>query len=113
MKLKTGISSSFCKKVSEREFLEFMFMPETAGRNTLTGVCEVSVLESGYILGSTDKRTEVPQGGQNRGNKQFYKHWVAQSDTSLQPCQSSTPALARPSCTGRHRTNKVDIIFSL
>ena len=98
MKLKTGISSSCCRKVSEREFLEFMLRPGTAGRNTLTGVlqllkrgrstgvCEVSVLETGCIVGSTDRRPEVPQGGQNRGNKQFYKHWVA----SL--TQASSPA---------------------
>ena len=61
-----------------------MFRLETAGQNTLTGVlqllkrsrstgvCEVSVLETGCIADSTEKRPEVPQGGHNRGNKQFY-----------------------------------------
>ena len=85
MKLKTAISSSSCcRKVSESEVLEFMFRLETAGQNTLTGalqllkrsrstgVCEVSVLETGCIADSTEKRPEVPQGGHNRGNKQFY-----------------------------------------
>ena len=83
MKLKTAISSS-CRRVSESEFLEFMFRLETAGQNTLTGVlqllkrsrstgvCEVSVLETGCIAESTEKRPEVPQGGHNRGNKPFY-----------------------------------------
>ena len=93
MKLKTVISSSCHINVSDREFLEFMLRPGTAGRNTLTGVlellkrgrstgvCEVSVLETGCIVGSIDRRPEVPRGGQNRGNKQFFKHGVA----SLQP----------------------------
>ena len=84
MKLKARISSSCCRNVSERKYLEFMLRPETAGQNTLTGVlqllkrsrstgvCEVSVLETGCIVGSTDRRPEVPQGGQNRGNAQFY-----------------------------------------
>ncbi len=54
--------------VSDREFLEFMLRPGTAGRNILTGVlellkrgrstgvCEVSVLETGCIVGSIDRR---------------------------------------------------------
>ena len=98
VKLKTGISRSSCRKVSEREFLEFMLRPETAGRTTLTGVlqllkrsrstgvCEVSVLETGCIVGSTDKRPEVPQGCQNRRNTKFYKRFVV----SL--TQASSPA---------------------
>ena len=72
MKLKTGISSSCCRNVSDRKFLEFMLRPGTAERNTQTGVlqllkrgrstgvCEVSVLETGCIVGSIDKRPEVP-----------------------------------------------------
>ena len=83
MKLNTAIYSSCCRKVSESEFLEFMFRLETAGQNTLTGVlqllkrsrstgvCEVSVLETGCIADSTEKRPQVPQGGHNRGNKRF------------------------------------------
>ena len=46
-------------------------------RGRSTGVCEVSVLETSCIVGSTDKRPEVPGGGQNRGYKQLYKNWVA------------------------------------
>ena len=60
-----------------------MLRPETAGQNTLTGVlqllkrsrstgvCEVSVLETGCIVGSTDKRPEVPQGARAEGTNSF------------------------------------------
>ena len=77
-KLKTGISSSCCRKVSERENLEFMLRPETAGQNTLTGVlqllkrsrstgvCEVSVLETSCIVGSTDRIGSSTRGPEQR-----------------------------------------------
>ena len=67
MKLKAGISCSCCRKVSEREFLEFL--QETEGRINLTGVlqllkrgrspgvCEVFALETGCIVRSTEKET--------------------------------------------------------
>ena len=36
-------------------------------------------------MGSTDKRPEVPQGGQNRGNKHFDKYWVASLTQASSP----------------------------